>query len=173
MNTRWYSFFSFFFLMIRRPPRSTLFPYTTLFRAPPRSRDPARLAGPRPVSPAPRGARLEGVHHPQVPHHAGRLSRSRLAPRGPGLEPRDPDREIPEAHQPGRAAPAPERAGRRHDASGPEARAVQPGGPDRAAPGRRRGRAPARGDGAGPGQRARRDSAATQGGIRPILPGAP
>src|SRR5437588_3367932 len=27
----------FFFLMIRRPPRSTLFPYTTLFRSPPRS----------------------------------------------------------------------------------------------------------------------------------------
>src|SRR3989441_11489028 len=26
-------FFSFFFLMIRRPPRSTLFPYTTLFRS--------------------------------------------------------------------------------------------------------------------------------------------
>src|SRR6266436_8511035 len=25
---------SFFFLMIRRPPRSTLFPYTTLFRSP-------------------------------------------------------------------------------------------------------------------------------------------
>src|SRR5471032_3412381 len=32
-------FFFFFFLMIRRPPRSTLFPYTTLFR----SRLPARL----------------------------------------------------------------------------------------------------------------------------------
>src|SRR2546422_5155509 len=34
---------SFFFLMIRRPPRSTLFPYTTLFRSgqvcPPRTRD--------------------------------------------------------------------------------------------------------------------------------------
>src|SRR5256886_14522461 len=29
------NFFSFFFLMIRRPPRSTLFPYTTLFRSPP------------------------------------------------------------------------------------------------------------------------------------------
>src|SRR5256885_12803695 len=28
----------FFFLMIRRPPRSTLFPYTTLFRSPPRAR---------------------------------------------------------------------------------------------------------------------------------------
>src|SRR3712207_7291683 len=26
-------FMSFFFLMIRRPPRSTLFPYTTLFRS--------------------------------------------------------------------------------------------------------------------------------------------
>src|SRR5215216_142796 len=32
--------FSIFFLMIRRPPRSTLFPYTTLFR----SRPPARRA---------------------------------------------------------------------------------------------------------------------------------
>src|SRR6266496_4243066 len=28
---------SFFFLMIRRPPRSTLFPYTTLFRSPRRA----------------------------------------------------------------------------------------------------------------------------------------
>src|SRR2546425_8776867 len=27
--------YSFFFLMIRRPPRSTLFPYTTLFRSSP------------------------------------------------------------------------------------------------------------------------------------------
>src|SRR3989442_9816962 len=27
------SLISFFFLMIRRPPRSTLFPYTTLFRS--------------------------------------------------------------------------------------------------------------------------------------------
>src|SRR5690242_19529733 len=30
-----FSFFLFFFLMIRRPPRSTLFPYTTLFRSSP------------------------------------------------------------------------------------------------------------------------------------------
>src|SRR5258708_27194700 len=28
-----YLLLSFFFLMIRRPPRSTLFPYTTLFRS--------------------------------------------------------------------------------------------------------------------------------------------
>src|ERR1019366_10796249 len=34
--------FLFFFLMIRRPPRSTLFPYTTLFRS-----HPARLRRPR------------------------------------------------------------------------------------------------------------------------------
>src|SRR4051794_41617106 len=33
----------FFFLMIRRPPRSTLFPYTTLFRSRSRHRD-GRLA---------------------------------------------------------------------------------------------------------------------------------
>src|SRR2546430_9629628 len=30
---------SFFFLMIRRPPRSTLFPYTTLFRACPKDHE--------------------------------------------------------------------------------------------------------------------------------------
>src|SRR2546430_6109992 len=35
------SLLSFFFLMIRRPPRSTLFPYTTLFRS-----RAAALAGP-------------------------------------------------------------------------------------------------------------------------------
>src|SRR5260363_463052 len=33
--TLYFSFF--FFLMIRRPPRSTLFPYTTLFRSMPRA----------------------------------------------------------------------------------------------------------------------------------------
>src|SRR5215203_7146363 len=32
----------FFFLMIRRPPRSTLFPYTTLFRSRGRRRSPGR-----------------------------------------------------------------------------------------------------------------------------------
>src|SRR5688572_32489786 len=44
--------FFFFFLMIRRPPRSTLFSYTTLFRSPrerdpqttPRHRDPLRTS---------------------------------------------------------------------------------------------------------------------------------
>src|SRR2546427_2354362 len=33
MNTPYHTYHFFFFLMIRRPPRSTLFPYTTLFRS--------------------------------------------------------------------------------------------------------------------------------------------
>src|SRR2546430_13516759 len=46
----------FFFLMIRRPPRSTLFPYTTLFRSPPLDTGayPGRL-GARAVGPGPLG----------------------------------------------------------------------------------------------------------------------
>src|SRR6478609_9800261 len=40
---------SFFFLMIRRPPRSTLFPYTTLFR--PRRRFPPTLRAGRSAGP--------------------------------------------------------------------------------------------------------------------------
>src|SRR3712207_7831135 len=50
----------FFFLMIRRPPRSTLFPYTTLFRSP----------DPLPWRPRLRGARLFGYRRrrPGPPH---------------------------------------------------------------------------------------------------------
>src|SRR6266536_4629084 len=56
----------FFFLMIRRPPRSTLFPYTTLFRsgaagagtAPGTRQRDARQAGP--VAPAPGGGGSAG-----------------------------------------------------------------------------------------------------------------
>src|SRR5439155_20467452 len=40
-----HSFLSFFFLMIPRPPRSTLFPYTTLFRS---RQDHARRSRPAP-----------------------------------------------------------------------------------------------------------------------------
>src|SRR5262245_64965740 len=45
------SVLSFFFLMLRRPPRSTLFPYTTLFRSRRTARamrPPPRRARPRP-----------------------------------------------------------------------------------------------------------------------------
>src|SRR3712207_8964322 len=54
---------SFFFLMIRRPPRSTLFPYTTLFRS--LDRDRRGLRQPRPGGPAPdhRGAEVAGRAH--------------------------------------------------------------------------------------------------------------
>src|SRR5438309_11285297 len=38
-------FYSLFFLMIRRPPRSTLFPYTTLFRSCSTSRRTCRARG--------------------------------------------------------------------------------------------------------------------------------
>src|SRR5256885_10680136 len=37
----------FFFLMIRRPPRSTLFPYTTLFRSASETPKPESFRGPR------------------------------------------------------------------------------------------------------------------------------
>src|SRR3712207_9413122 len=65
---------SFFFLMIRRPPRSTLFPYTTLFRsrareAHPRAHPPVRPA--RVVGPAGPGQLPRGGHRvPQPPHPA-------------------------------------------------------------------------------------------------------
>src|SRR5215208_7388636 len=61
----------FFFLMIRRPPRSTLFPYTTLFRSagPPRRgarfRPPAPSAARRVEPPQPedrKSTRLNSSH---------------------------------------------------------------------------------------------------------------
>src|SRR6266568_7347373 len=50
------SFLFFFFLMIRRPPRSTLFPYTTLFRSR-RSRVRPPCSPVRPPPPARRATR--------------------------------------------------------------------------------------------------------------------
>src|SRR5687767_15621366 len=62
-----------FFLMIRRPPRSTLFPYTTLFRS--------RPAGPRADRPTPRSGPAQ--------RRAGGAPRrrSRAAVRGPWGDP--------------------------------------------------------------------------------------
>src|SRR5438105_15535836 len=54
--------FSFFLLLVRRPPGSTLFPYTTLFRSP--ERDPVAGAG------AGRPARTR--QHAGAGLHAGR-----------------------------------------------------------------------------------------------------
>src|SRR3712207_8695906 len=63
--------------MIRRPPRSTLFPYTTLFRS---------LAGVllhrrRAVGPPARGS----VRAARGPAGAARAPRSRMGNRGPGV----------------------------------------------------------------------------------------
>src|SRR5687768_18258578 len=66
----------FFFLMLRRPPRSTLFPYTTLFRSP---HAVARGGGSAPAG------RRGGVH--------------RAGPSGPG-HPRDLPRQPPARRQP-------------------------------------------------------------------------
>src|SRR6266480_7296730 len=59
----------FFFLMIRRPPRSTLFPYTTLFRS--RTRG-ARSRLRRPVDPLVNRGRLEALQ--RVEHARDRKS---------------------------------------------------------------------------------------------------
>src|SRR2546426_4997316 len=57
--------FSFFFLMIRRPPRSTLFPYTTLFRSRARGGDAIRGMALR-LSSEPR----RSLRRPDTQHHA-------------------------------------------------------------------------------------------------------
>src|SRR2546430_11339151 len=60
---------SFFFLMIRRPPRSTLFPYTTLFRS------------------RPCGGGARGDRHPD-PRHDARGRAHRASCRGSGCRSR-------------------------------------------------------------------------------------
>src|SRR6267143_3149972 len=83
--------------MIRRPPRSTLFPYTTLFRSPPPTRrertDVVNLASyGRQLGPAPRGpgggADDLGIHR-LVPRRAARadagVAQRRSHPAGHGL----------------------------------------------------------------------------------------
>src|SRR3989442_9913309 len=65
-RNRVFELLPFFFLMIRRPPRSTLFPYTTLFRS---------LAA---THHAAKGRRARGVHHQR------RLARVRSVQRDVG-----------------------------------------------------------------------------------------
>src|SRR3712207_3845199 len=86
----------FFFLMMRRPPRSTLFPYTTLFRSHPlqgADRDGERAAqGPAPA-PGHAGRRLR---HPRGLEGRGDPARGGRPPGGDGrprhrAAPRDGD----------------------------------------------------------------------------------
>src|SRR2546422_675025 len=79
----------FFFLMIRRPPRSTLFPYTTLFRSRAvQSAGAVRAAGPNAGRPAPG---LDGIlENPGPNRRACYLRRAARAggkrPEGPALQ---------------------------------------------------------------------------------------
>src|SRR2546421_8088739 len=68
--------FFFFFLMIRRPPRSTLFPYTTLFRS---RRGVPRRCPPRTRPRARAGSRTARPHRERSEEHTSELqSRSDL-----------------------------------------------------------------------------------------------
>src|SRR5215813_11165818 len=127
--SRFFSLIFFFFLMIRRPPRSTLFPYTTLFPIclRPHGHAPAQRGGrPRPAHLAPRlgagGARAASV------------GREGAAVPGELREPapQAPDREDGRAavdgrrRRPPRRRPAPARLRRPHPRGGGGA----PAGPD-------------------------------------------
>src|SRR5689334_23474893 len=72
-----------FFLTTRRPPRSTLFPYTTLFRSRRRAAPPPAERGPaaRPQAPRarPRPRRPPRASVPPAPPGAGRSPRARSA----------------------------------------------------------------------------------------------
>src|SRR2546425_5937136 len=59
--------------MIRRPPRSTLFPYTTLFRS--QSIFPTRRSNMEPVNPA----KLAAARLPTRQRIAARITRSRIS----------------------------------------------------------------------------------------------
>src|SRR2546428_9286399 len=64
----------FFFLMIRRPPRSTLFPYTTLFRS-----DFQKLQGPADIDLFVEQRHVQGRAHTRSEEHTSELqSRSDL-----------------------------------------------------------------------------------------------
>src|SRR3712207_6961369 len=62
---------SFFFLMIRRPPRSTLFPYTTLFRS--RQGRDALEEPPRPEGRPDHLDRHRHQEHPRSEEHTSEL----------------------------------------------------------------------------------------------------
>src|SRR5258708_18795524 len=69
------AYFLFFFLMIRRPPRSTLFPYTTLFRSATTAarRGPRRCASSAAGRPAPRAGRRSPRWRSRSEEHTSEL----------------------------------------------------------------------------------------------------
>src|SRR3712207_8536593 len=65
----------FFFLMIRRPPRSTLFPYTTLFRSDAGSRGRRGTARTSPGGPRSGASRRRGARRARRPRRRNRSRR--------------------------------------------------------------------------------------------------
>src|SRR6266581_6698894 len=68
----------FFFLMIRRPPRSTLFPYTTLFRSRPPDADRPPCPRPRPVGGRDRKSTRLNSSHPSISYAVFCLKKKKL-----------------------------------------------------------------------------------------------
>src|SRR6266536_2298232 len=100
----------FFFLMIRRPPRSTLFPYTTLFRShpppPPTPRFLAllRLQGSRAGLPGRPGSVQASLPECEDAGHLEPAALVRHGPPGPPARERPADEEILRGRAPGNAA---------------------------------------------------------------------
>src|SRR5690606_24736764 len=95
-----FSSYCFFFLMIRRPPRSTLFPYTTLFR----SIGACRTAVPE----APSTDCPAGTASPQRDHSDTTVARFTRRRRTPGHEDvTNCDRRLPPVGPGGSAVPRP------------------------------------------------------------------
>src|SRR5438132_8331048 len=71
------SVFFFFFLMIRRPPRSTLFPYTTLFRSLPQSSSAcaSRMTGRKRARPRSSTIRRSEEHTSELQSHSDLVCR--------------------------------------------------------------------------------------------------
>src|SRR5258708_20165624 len=77
-----HAFTFFFFLMIRRPPRSTLFPYTTLFRA--NAAIPAAAKDKKKADPALKGLPITELSSDEAILHA--LNRLAYGPRPGDIE---------------------------------------------------------------------------------------
>src|SRR2546425_12843801 len=156
-----------FFLMIRRPPRSTLFPYTTLFRSPRRragdARGRPRLLPQHRLAPD-GGGGLRGASVPGRPARRDRVGRvspalraRRLADGGDARVARGRAGRLGDAAARGRAAGGPRRrrgavrAGAPRDRRAPPLAARAPGGAGGGGGGRGGGRHPP-GAGAGEGR---------------------
>src|SRR5690349_23407919 len=98
-----------FFLMMRRPPRSTLFPYTTLFRSPPGAlpgglpRSPRRVPADRRVAGGDRKSTRLNSSHVEISYAVFCLKKKKLGQRSESADQTDSPRCISEARRPARS----------------------------------------------------------------------